>query len=307
MHLRNESMPTNSATRRLGLSIIACVLVVDLIWFPFSALRFATSNLAVITVLAALYLLSGPIRRHYALAPAMQNFAAEVYILVLFGAVGFPLSYLVIGSGLRIQDDLLVAVDNALGFDWPAYTTTVLQNDLLHVASLVLYVMTPYLVGYATLRSCLKGNVDRASQVVLSVILGGVLCVIVSGLLPSAGASGYFVADDNFYSGSAVVFNGAYKQTFFDLRDGTGMEVFLLIPAALIAFPSYHACLCLLVVMAFRNTGILGNTILVLNVGTLLSLPVQGGHHLSDVLGGLLVGTMVFRVVRWHSHTRICR
>ena len=59
MHLRNESMLTNSATRRLGLSIIACVLVVDLIWFPFSALRFATSNLAVITVLAALYLLSG--------------------------------------------------------------------------------------------------------------------------------------------------------------------------------------------------------------------------------------------------------
>jgi membrane-associated phospholipid phosphatase len=133
---------------------------------------------------------------------------------------------------------------------------------------------------------------------VATVILGGILCVLVSGMLPSAGGSGFFVADAGFYGDRIVVFDSDYKRTFFELRDGAGMEVFLLWPAALIAFPSYHAALCLLVILAFSGSGLLGWTILALNLGTLLSLPVQGGHYLVDILGGLLVGGAAIWVVR---------
>ena len=72
----------------------------------------------------------------------------------------------------------------------------------------------------------------------------------------------------------------------------------MLRPAALIAFPSYHAALCLLVILAFSGSGLLGWTVLALNVGTLLSLPVQGGHYLVDILGGLLIGAAAIWVVR---------
>ena len=278
--------------------MIGGVLVVDLICLPFSALSFSTVNLAVITVIAAVFLLAGPLQYRYEFSAAVRYLAVEIYILVLFGAGGFVFSYLVIESGWTVRDELFVAVDHALGFDWPTYTSFVLQNDLLRSASLILYVVTPILVGFALFWFCLKGNFNRASEMVAMVILGGVLCVVISGVVPSAGGAGYFPTDSNFYGGHTVIFDGSNKIEFFQLRDGAGVEVSLLHPLALIAFPSYHACLALLVVLVFWGRGILSYTILALNLGSLLSIPVQGGHHLSDLLGGLLVGAAAYWVVR---------
>jgi hypothetical protein len=288
----------DSAARRFSLSMIGCVLVIDLIWLPFSALSFSAGSLAVIAVIVAVFVLAGPLRYWYEFSAALRHFATEIYILVLFGVVGFVFSYLAIESGWTVRDDSFVAIDHALGFDWRTYTLFVLQNDLLRIASLILYVMTPILVGFALFRFCLKGNFNRGSELVAMVILGGVVCVVISGVVPSAGAAGYFPSDNNFYEGHKVIFDDSYKKVFFQLRDGAGMEISLLHPVALIAFPSYHACLALLVVLAFWGTGFLGYTILALNLGSLLSMPVQGGHHLSDVLGGLLAGAAVYWAVR---------
>lgn len=297
----NQSMLITSGARRLSLSMIGCVLVVDLIWLPFSALSFSAVDLAVITVIAAAYLLAGPIQSRYEFSTVTKYIAVELYILVLFGAVGFVFSYLVIESGWTIRDELFVAIDNALGFNWPTYTLFVLQNDLLRLASLIFYVVSPMLVGFALFWFCLKGNFNRASEIVAMVILGGILCVVISGIVPSAGAPNYFPLDSNFYRGYKVIFDDTYGSEFSQLRDGAGVKVSLLHPLALIAFPSYHACLSLVVMLVFWGTGVIGSIIFALSLVSLLSLPVQGGHHLSDVLGGLLTGAVAYWLVRQHE------
>ena len=297
-------MMTVPAGRRLSLAMIAVVLVLDLLGLPFSALSFSKANLLVCVAIAGLFFVAGPLQRRYAISPAMRHFAVEVYVLVLFGAVGFVFSYLAIENGWAIRDDWFAAIDRSLGFDWRSYTTAVLQDDWLRPASLVLYLLTPPLVGLALLRACREAHFDFASDIVATVILAGILCVILSGITPSAGGSGYFVTDAEFYGDYAVIFDSAYKQRFFELRAGAGMEVFLLRPAALIALASYHAALCLLVILAFRGSGTTGRLILAINIGTLLSLPVQGGHYLSDVLGGLLVGAVAFWSIRRFSRSR---
>ncbi|MDH4110377.1 MAG: phosphatase PAP2 family protein [Gammaproteobacteria bacterium] len=294
----DQLMWTGSPARRFSLSMIAAVLVADLVGLPFSALTFGAANLAVVAVIVGLFFVAGRLQRRYEFSPAARHFAVEVYILVLFGAVGFVFSYLAIENGLAVRDDWFAAFDRRLGFDWQGYTAFVLQDDWLRPMSLVLYVITPPLVGVALFRDCYAARFDRASEIVATVALCGILCVLLSGIVPSVGGSGYFVTDPGFYGDHFVVFDDAYKRTFFELRDGTGMEVFLLKPVALIAFPSYHAGLSLLVVMAFRGSGAIGWIVLALNIGTLLSLPVQGGHYLSDVLGGLLVGAAAFWAVR---------
>jgi len=291
----------NSNARRLSMAMIACVLVIDLVWLPFSALSFSAINIAVIAVIAVLPLLSQSIQRQHAFSAVTTNLAVEVYILVLFGAAGFVFSYLAVESGWTVRDALFADFDNALGFDWRNYTLFILNNDLLRPASLVLYVVSPMLVGFSLLWFCLDRKFHRASEIVAMVILGGILCVVLSAILPSAGGSGYFPADNSFYGGHKVIFDESYKTFFFQLRDGAGMEISLLRPLALIAFPSYHACLSLVIILAFRGTGRIGWLILALNIGSLLSLPVQGGHHLSDVLGGLLTGAIAYRVVRLHG------
>jgi hypothetical protein len=303
-YLDNQFMLANSNARRLSLSMIGCVLVVDLIWFPFSALSLSIGNLAVLIVIAGVFLLAGRIQRRYEFSAVTKHLAVELYILVLFGVVGFIFSYLVIESGWTIRDDLFVTIDNALGFDWRTYTSFILRNDLLRLSSLVLYVMSPVLVGFALFWFCLKGNFNRASEIVAMVILGGILCVVISGIVPSTGASSYFPLDSNFYRGYKVIFDDTYGSEFSQLRDGAGVKVSLLHPLALIAFPSYHACLSLVVMLVFWGTGVIGSIIFALSLVSLLSLPVQGGHHLSDVLGGLLTGAVAYWLVRQHEEAR---
>ena len=303
-HRVNRFMLTNSSPRRLSLIMIGFVLVVDLAWLPFSALSFGTGNLAVIMVIAGLFFLAGPVQRRFRVPAMAENLAVDLYILVLFGVVGFVFSYLTIESGWTIRDEWFVAIDKTLGFDWRTYTAFFLQHDLLRSVSLILYVLSPLLVGFALFWNCLHGNFDRASELVAMVILGGVLCVVMSGLVPSAGGAGYFGADGDFYRDYRVVFDSSYKLAFCQLRDGTGMDIFLLRPLALIAFPSYHACLSMQVILVFRDKGLLGFVIIALNVGSMLSLPVQGGHHLSDVLGGLLTGAVVYWAVRKYAQAQ---
>jgi hypothetical protein len=297
-------MLINSKPRRLSLSMIGCVLVFDLIWFPFSAISISRSSFAVLMAIAGVFLLAVHIQHRYELSATTKNLAVELYILVLFGVVGFIFSYLVIESGWTIRDDLFAAIDNALGFDWRTYTLFFLQNDLLWLSSLILYVMSPIFVGFALFWFCLKGDFNRASEIVSMVILGGILCVVISGIFPGAGGSNYFPLDNDFYRGYKIIFDDSYGTEFFRLRDGAGIEVSLLHPLALIAFPSYHACLSLLVMLYFWGTGVIGGIIVALSLASLLSLPVQGGHYLSDVLGGLLTGTVAYWLVRQHLKVR---
>jgi hypothetical protein len=131
-------MLINSKPRRLSLSMIGCVLVFDLIWFPFSAISISRSSFAVLMAIAGVFLLAVRIQHRYELSATTKNLAVELYILVLFGVVGFIFSYLVIESGWTIRDDLFAAIDNALGFDWRTYTLLFLQNICWLSAFLVL-------------------------------------------------------------------------------------------------------------------------------------------------------------------------
>jgi hypothetical protein len=261
-------------------------------------MRIGTSNLLVLLTIAFLYLLADPLQKRFNFSPVTRNLAVETYILILFGGVGFIFSYLTIENGWAVRDDLIVSIDNFLGFDWRAYTLFVLEHGWLRWASLIMYILAPVLVGFTLFWFCRKGEFSRASELVAMVIVGGVLCVVISGVLPTAGGGGYFPADNEFYRGHYVVFDNSYKDTLFQLRNGAGKDVFLLRPVGLIAFPSYHVCLALVVILLVRGTGVTGWIIIGLSVGSMFSVPVQGGHHLSDVLGGLLVGLIAFWVVK---------
>jgi membrane-associated phospholipid phosphatase len=61
----------------------------------------------------------------------------------------------------------------------------------------------------------------------------------------------------------------------------------------LIGFPSYHAVLALLVTWYARKLAFLRWPALLLNSAVLLATPIQGGHHLVDVLAAFPVAAVV--------------
>jgi hypothetical protein len=54
----------------------------------------------------------------------------------------------------------------------------------------------------------------------------------------------------------------------------------------LVAFPSYHVGLSVIMMVAFRGVKRWFWPIVVLNTLVIMSTPIDGGHHLSDGLGG---------------------
>jgi membrane-associated phospholipid phosphatase len=74
----------------------------------------------------------------------------------------------------------------------------------------------------------------------------------------------------------------------------------------LIGFPSYHAVLALLVIAYTRAIPALRWPALVLNLVVLIATPLQGGHHLVDVLGGFPVaGLSIALAAQFTESTRV--
>jgi membrane-associated phospholipid phosphatase len=60
----------------------------------------------------------------------------------------------------------------------------------------------------------------------------------------------------------------------------------------LIGFPSFHAVMALFVVWYARELRYVRWFVLALNTAVLVATPIQGGHHVVDVLAGFVVAAV---------------
>ncbi|MEO5322743.1 phosphatase PAP2 family protein [Mesorhizobium sp. CC13] len=274
---------------RLKIALISSLVVIDTIWIAASDFEFDLRSLAkVAAVTIALvaiswfYRVKRPIRQ-------FETLCTETAFLLAFSASAAVFSVLMTSIGLPLVDDRLMAIDAELGFDWLAYVGFVNDRPWLGVASSLVYVTTISQVALTVVAVGMLGHLQRVQRFVLSVMFGALICIVISALLPAAGALGTIRPSPDFIAANNPVVDLEYKQAFFDLRDGLGRLISLDEPRGLIAFPSYHSTLSVLVVLAFVGAGRWFWLVLALNLAVIFSTPVDGGHHLVDVIGGIAV------------------
>jgi membrane-associated phospholipid phosphatase len=105
-----------------------------------------------------------------------------------------------------------------------------------------------------------------------------------------------------------LALDSAYAQELVRLlRDGPG----LISPRdakGLIGFPSYHAAMALLVIWYLRDVRILRWPVVALNLAVLMATPVQGGHHVIDVLAAFPVAALsIFVTARMARAAKIAK
>ncbi len=278
-------------------AVIAAIVAVDTAWVMASDFRFHVASAGkVVAVVAALALVAWFYRTRRPVR-VFEILCTETAILLAFSASGVVLSYLVTSLNFPLIDGHLVAFDALIGFDWTDYVAFVNQHPVLGMLSSAVYVTTLSQVALAIIVISLAGKPQRAQQFVSAVIVSALVCIAISGVLPSAGALATFRPDVDFVQANAPLVDLAYKQTFFDLRSGAERFISLDGARGLIAFPSYHCALSVLIVMAFRGLGYWFWPVFVLNAAIVLSTPVDGGHHLSDAIGGCLVAVFAWIAV----------
>jgi len=274
--------------------VIAIIAAVDLIWLrasgmsvtvgPAKAIAFCT-----VALLALVYTRLRPDRRVAELATACAQ-------LVAFTAAGGVLSYLTVTANFPLVDRQLAEVDAALKLDWLALFDWVEARPPIKGAFVVAYhsCMTQVAVLLLWLSAC--GRFERMREFVCLFVTALLVIIAISWLLPSASAFVYF--------GVAERVTDAYHLVDFNaLRTDQMTRISLAQMNGLIAFPSFHAALAIILIYACRGVKVLFPAFLVLNFLMLAATPTMGSHYFIDVIagGGVVLCLVGLRRLPWRA------
>jgi membrane-associated phospholipid phosphatase len=126
----------------------------------------------------------------------------------------------------------------------------------------------------------------------LAVIVSGVLCILISAAMPAMAMyvhSGLQPADFPNLSPAAAYVHVEHVQ---GLRDGTLRELNLNAAEGIITFPSYHATLAIIFLVAFWSVPLLRWPGVVLNLALIAGTPIDGGHYFVDLGAGMAIAVL---------------
>jgi PAP2 superfamily len=281
---------------RLLFFIALAPVVLDTAWIATGHFAIDAHLYAVVAVLVlplALAALYYDYRRNEACLSATAAVAA---FLIVFPASASLLSYLLLTiAGPRI-DNLLASADLALGFHWLQVMAFAADhprvNALLGFAYMSVMAQTIFLLFVLGLR----GRLEALYGFALALAIGAVITLTVWTAFPSFGAFSVFMLPDSVAGKLGVVLGTDYGRILVGmLRNGPGF----ISPAelrGLVGFPSYHTLQAIVLFWYARREPYLRGVALVLNLVVLVAIPVQGGHHLMDMLGGALVAVAAIAI-----------
>lgn len=279
----------SSSEDRLKWSLIALVFLLDLLGLAWLDLRISLEGTVALFIFTPMLVLVGLFYSRIRVIPKFATCTFEMAYLLTFTAVAGVLSYIAVGLSLPLIDEELVRIDAALGFEWLRYVEFVNAHPLLGILSTGVYGTTAIQIALTAAILPLAGRPERSRELVLAIMIGGIFTILISALLPASGALAHYQPAEAFYGANRPVVDLAYKSEFFAMRDGEIGTLILPQMKGLIAFPSYHAVLAVLTVAVLRGIPWIFWPLVALNVAVLLSTPIDGGHHLIDMLAGVAV------------------
>lgn len=218
--------------------------------------------------------------------------------LVIFAAVGAPLSYLAarLGASVPLQDPALDAIDKALGFDWMALFRWMSDTPKTFLGLRLIYGSLLPQLAVAVLCLAFTGRILWLRTIMLAFVLTTLVTIAISAALPAAGVwlhYGLSEADARIVPAVRTVW-----PVFTGLRDGSVRTLVALGAEGVITFPSLHAALAVIMIAALWPVAALRWPVLALNAAMLVSTPVDGAHYLVDILAGISIAVICVLAAR---------
>jgi hypothetical protein len=202
----------------------------------------------------------------------------ETAILIAYGPPAAAVSYLILAPALPLQDQLFTAIDAALGFSWLDWHAWVQSrpSSLPHIAVLLIF-------------TGLTGRTNRSRELNALLIATSLPIVMISGLVPAAGALAHH---------GVALEKAVHLAHFEGLREGVFRVIDPRQLEGIITFPSFHTAIALILVWVARGLPIVFWPTVVLAAGQLVSIPTEGGHYLVDMLGGATITIAAIALLR---------
>jgi len=289
----------------LSWALLAAMVLIDLVWFLISPMRFAISNFRVIAAIlfvfslwfcifrVIFYRLSGdwsPLAKAIsAVARGAEIFLRAFAFTVLFGWAGGTFVCLATSAALPLQDTRLAALDRMLGFDWLQFLA--FTNSYAAISqSLVLayHSALPQMLFLYLLLSFGRREARLAEFLSLFCLTFSATCFLML-LVPAAGAYSHYHPSREAFDGFSVDAGMWHYQTFTMLRTQSAAVIKMEHLKGLVTFPSFHTALAIITAYAVRNIRFIVLPAVVLNGIVIISTLPEGGHFLVDVLAGAVI------------------
>lgn len=281
---------------------VSCLMAVNLAWIfwnPRFSLAPSILQMVVLLVLTPLVLAY----RHQRGAQFDRVQETLVFMLLvtiyagLFSQQVNLFSHLMMSLGWPLTDARLNDWDVALGFDWNGYASTMASVPWLRTVLYLAY--GPLLLIALAVIPCvaiLSGRLDRVEEMAFLVLVSGVLCVGIAGLLPAVDAWNW-VATPQTRALLGETFEPEWLGHFSALR-GSGPVTFDFnqMPG-LATFPSFHSCLGIIIIWCSRGRWFTALPGALVGFALLVATPIYGGHYGVDLLGGAAV--MAGAILAW--------
>ena len=264
----------------MGASVIIASLIGP---FHIEWASFSKATGACILLCAASWFYTS-VRRDPSIGSALMSTAQ----IVAFTAVGAPISYVAASAGFPLQDALLASWDRHLGIDWLGYVSLITSHSWLYqifafaYASFTLQVIATVLIlGFA-------GHTLRLSAFVQAFMLTTLVTIGISAVIPATGPWLFYHAQPASAHG-AIPASSTSWPVFLGLRNGTFHAMSGLNSEGIITFPSLHAALSVLFVLALWRVRGLRWIALAINIMMILATPFAGSHYVVDVIAGIAI------------------
>ncbi|MGV1869424.1 phosphatase PAP2 family protein [Agrobacterium rosae] len=215
-------------------------------------------------------------------------------LFIIFTLVASVFNYLLLPIRSLTFDPMLVQIDAALGYSWPDAVTLASQWPIVSKTLFFVYFSSLPQLVFVVLLLGFSGKAKALWHFLLTGVIGVSGCIAIWTIFPTFGPSTLYAISPDILSKIDLGVTPQYGEELLRLgRDGPSY----ISPAnvlGLIGFPSFHTVMaCMAVVFMARLKWIFPFAVLV-NIAMVPAILVHGGHHLSDVFGGIVMFVVAY-------------
>lgn len=275
------------------IAVMALITLVSLVSLGVSAAA-SSFPAATIVLVATLIVVHLRLRRIPRILGGTGAFLQFLFILSL----GMLLSFAAAASDSPFRDDLLLAADRALGFDWMAYAAWVDGHPWLAIAYRMSYVSFMLQPPLLILLLAAKGELRRLHLFAFAFTFTLAITCLIFHFVPAVSIYAHLQVPPDGFRNLHPVSTFQHLQFIEGMRSGTLSWIDPLKGAGLITFPSFHACGAVLLAWGFWGVRAARIPALLVNLTMLASTPLDGAHYLVDVIAGMLLAWAGIAVAR---------
>ncbi|MEW9523229.1 phosphatase PAP2 family protein [Agrobacterium radiobacter] len=284
------------AAERFVLGFIATLFVIDAVLIAVKGIRvdYAGYLLCVLAgvgvfILGQLYRTSG---RDLRIAVALISGG----LFILFTLAASIFNYMFLPVAFPAIDHVLFGVDAAFGYSWTGVVLWAATHPWIGTGLFFVYASSLPQLLVIVLTLGFTGNQRMLHHFLVTGVLGAFACIIFWIFFPTFGPSAYVQLPQWVSQAIPLAVDNNYGQ---ELNRLITEGVVYLSPKnvlGLIGFPSFHIFMAAMSVWFMPRHWAVMAAILPINLLMPLAVLVQGGHHLSDVFGGLAAFVVICAV-----------